>query len=80
MLRRWLYVVKPSESCFYNTEIFRVANLSSDKEKKVSQDTEIYLRHLRLGHINLDETNRLTKNGYLRELRGGTLPVTVIIP
>ena len=35
----------------------------------------MYLWHLRLGHINLNKINRLEKDGLLRELIDGTLPV-----
>ena len=35
----------------------------------------MYLWHLRLGHINLDRINRLVKDGPLRKLNVGTLPV-----
>ena len=55
--------------------MFRVANPISNKKQKVSHDDETYLWHLRLGHISLDRINRLTKDGPLRELRVGSLPV-----
>ena len=55
--------------------MFKVADLSSNKKQKVSQDNKTYLWHLRLGHICLDKINRLIKDGPLRELRAGTLPV-----
>ena len=41
----------------------------------MSHDNETYLWNLRLGHISLDRINRLVKDGPLRDLRIGTLPV-----
>ena len=41
--------------------MFKVADLSSNKKQKVSQDNKTYLCHLRLGHICLDRIIRLTK-------------------
>ena len=70
-----LYVLRPYESYSFNTEMFRVANPISNKKQKVSNDDQTYLWHLRLGHISLDRINRLTKDGPLRELRVGSLPV-----
>ena len=35
----------------------------------------MYLWHLRLGHINLDRITRLVKDGPLRDLSVGSLPV-----
>ena len=67
--------MRPFESCSFNTEMFRVATPISNKKQKVSHDDETYLWHLRLGHISLDRINRLTKDGPLRELRVGSLPV-----
>ena len=70
-----LYILRPMESFILNTEIFRVANPKPNKKPKVSSDSETYLWHLRLGHINLDRINRLTKEGPFRDLRVGSLPV-----
>ena len=70
-----LYILRPMESFILNTEIFRVANPKPNKKLRVSSDSETYLWHLRLGHISLDRINRLTKDGPLRELRVGSLPV-----
>ena len=70
-----LYVLRPFESYSFNTEMFRIANPISNKKQKVSNDDQTYLWHLRLGHISLDRINRLTKDGPLRELSVGTLPV-----
>ena len=55
--------------------MFKVADLSSKKKQKVSQDNKTYLCHLRLGHICLDRITRLKKDGPLRELRVGTLSI-----
>ena len=70
-----LYVLRPYESFTFNTEMFKIANPQSNKRQKVSHDNETYLWHLRLGHISLDRINRLVKDGPLRDLRVGTLPV-----
>ena len=70
-----LYVLRPNESFTFNTEIFKIANLQYNKRQKVSHDNETYLWHLRLGHISLDRINRLVKDGPLRDLRVGTLPI-----
>ena len=58
-----------------HTEMFRVAKPKSNKLQKLSNDNETYLWHLRLGHISLDRINRLTKDGPLKDLNVGSLPV-----
>ena len=45
------------------------------KRRKVFNKNEIYLWHLRLGHINIDRIERLVKNGPLRKSKVSTLPV-----
>ena len=55
--------------------MFRVANPKPKKKLKVSSASEIYPWHLRIGHSSLDSINKLTKDGPLRELRVGSLPV-----
>ena len=67
--------------------MFKVAEPSSKRRKFSSDDNDTYLWHLRLGHINLDMIERrlghinfdriekLIKDGPLRELKVGTLPV-----
>ena len=42
---------------------------------KLSNNSETYLWYLRLGHISLDRINRLTKDGPLKDLSVGSLPV-----
>ena len=69
-----LYMLRPDEQSLLNTEMFKVEHPKS-KKQKVSHDDDTYLWHLRLGHINLDRINRLVKDGPLRELKVGTLPV-----
>ena len=54
--------------------MFKV-ELPKMKKQKISHDDNTYLWHLRLGHINLDRINRLVKDGPLRDLNVGTLPV-----
>ena len=55
--------------------MFRVARPKSNKRKKLSNDNRTYLLHLRLGHISLDRINRLIKDGLLKDLSVGSLPV-----
>ena len=70
-----LYVLRPTERSLNNSELFKVEHPKSNKRKKVSHSDNTYLWHLRLGHINLDRINRLVKDGPLRELNIGTLPI-----
>ena len=70
-----LYVLRPDERSINNSELFKVAHPKPNKRQKVSHNDDTYLWHLRLGHINLDRINRLVKDGPLRELSVGTLPV-----
>ena len=62
-LKNGLYILHTFESKSNHTEIFRVAKPKSNKRQKLSNDNEMYLWHLRLGHISLDRINRLTKDG-----------------
>lgn len=70
-----LYVSRQIERSLNNSELFKVEHPKSNKRQKVSHSDNTYLWHLRLGHINLDRINRLVKDGPLRELNVGTLPV-----
>ena len=70
-----LYVLNPYENVSYITELFKVAKPKSNKRQNVDSDLETYLWHLRLGHINIDRITRLAKDGPLRELTVGTLPI-----
>ena len=70
-----LYILHVFEPEGNYTEMFRVAKLKSNKRQKLSNDNETYLWHLRLGHISLDRINRLTKDGPLKDLSVGSLPV-----
>ena len=72
-LKNGLYVLYPYETVTLNTEMFKLAQPKSIKGQKVSNDSETYLWHLRLGHISLDRINRLTKDGPLKELTVGSL-------
>ena len=45
------------------------------KKQKVLHNDDTYLWHPRLGHISLDRINRLVKDGPLKELKVGKLPV-----
>ena len=64
-----------NDKFFYNSELFKTTNPRSIKRQKTDSDSETYLWHLRLGHIGLDRINRLVKDGPLRELSIGSLPV-----
>ena len=70
-----LYVLRPTERSLNNSELFKVEYPKSNKRQKFSHSDSTYLCHLRLGHINLDRINRLVKDGPLRKLNVGTLPV-----
>src|SRR5215813_7771683 len=69
-----LYVLRPlTHSTLLNTEMFKVEKPKT-KRQRISQD-DTYLWHLRLGHISLDQIDRLIKDGVLSQLKLGTLPV-----
>ena len=70
-----LYVLRPTERSLNNSELFKVEHPKSNKRQKVSHSDNTYLWHLRLNHINLGRINRLVKDGPLRELNIGTLPI-----
>ena len=70
-----LYVLRPTERSLNNLEFFKVEHPKSNKRQKFSHSDNTYLWHLKLGHINLDRINRLVKDGPLRKLNVGTLPV-----
>ena len=55
--------------------MFRVAKPKSNKRQKISNDYETYLWHLGLSHISLDRINRLTKDGLMKDLSVGSLPI-----
>ena len=70
-----LYVLRPTERSLNNSKLFKVEHPKSNKRQKVSHSDNMYLWHLRLGHIILDRINPLVKDGPLRELNVGTLLV-----
>ena len=70
-----LYVLRRTERSLNNSELFKVEHPKSNKRQKVSHSDNMYLWHLRLGHINLDRISRLVKDGPLRKLNVDTLPV-----
>ena len=70
-----LYVLRLTERTLNNSELFKVEHPKSNKHQKVYHSDNTYLWHLRLGHINLDRINQLVKDGPLRKLNVGTLPV-----
>ena len=74
ILDNGLYFLRPTFNTLLNTEMFKVEQPKS-KKQKISPDDNTYLWHLRLGHINLNRIERLVKEGPLRELKVGTLPV-----
>ena len=75
ILENGLYVLRPDERSLNNSELFKVEHPKFNKRQKVSHSDDTYLWHLRLGHINLDRINRLVKEGPLRKLKVGSLPV-----
>ena len=74
-LENGLYVLRPIERSLNNSELFKAEHPKSNKRQKVSRSDNTCLWHLRLGHINLDRINLLVKDGPLRKLNVGTLPV-----
>ena len=73
-LENWLYPLRPNNQTLLNIEMIKVEQ-PKYKKQKISHDNDTYLWHLRLSHINLDRINRLVKDGPLRKLNVGTLPV-----
>ena len=69
-----LYILRPNKRTLLNTELFRVEHPKPKKQTILDND-DTYLWHLRLGHISLDRINRLVKDGPLKELKVGNLPV-----
>ena len=67
-------MIRPTINSLLNTEIFKV-ELPKMKKQKISHDNNIYLWHLRLGHINPNRIDRLVKDGPLRYLNVETLLV-----
>ena len=70
-----LYVLRPTERSLYNSELSKVEHPKSHKRQKVSHSDNTNLWHLKLDHINLDRINWLVKDGPLRKLNVGTLPI-----
>ncbi|XP_024027517.1 uncharacterized protein LOC112093412 [Morus notabilis] len=66
-----LYFVKTIFNEMLQTEMFKVTE-PTPKRRKVSNENETYMWHLRLGHINIDRIEMLAKDGPLRELKVGT--------
>ena len=62
-----LYFVQPKMYSLLDTEI-------GDKRFKTSHDSEAYLWHLRLGHINQERITRIVKDGLLGSLNEVQLP------
>ena len=63
------YFIRPISKPLLNIEMFKVAKPKS-KKQKISHKDDTYLWHLRLGHININMIERLTKDeGPLRELK-----------
>ena len=69
-----LYILRPNKRTLLNIELFRVEHPKPKKQKILDND-DTYLWHLRLGHISLDRINRLVKDGPLKKLKVGNLPV-----
>ena len=63
------YFIRSISKPLLNIEMFKVAKPKS-KMQKISHKDDTYLWHLRLGHININMIERLTKDeGPLRELK-----------
>ena len=69
-----IYILRPNKRTLLNTELIRV-EYPKHKKQKILDNDDKYLWHLRLGHISLDRINRLVKDGPLKELKVGNLPV-----
>ena len=70
-----LYFIIPTSKPFLNTEMFKMVEPKSRKQKIYHKD-DTYLWHLRLGHININKIERLIKDeGPLRERKVGKLLV-----
>ena len=63
-----LYFVQPKMYSLLNTEV-------ENKKIKTSHNSEAYLWHLRLGHINQERITRLVKDGLLSSLNEVQLPL-----
>ena len=74
-LENGLYIPQPNEPLALNNDLFKVAKPRTNKRQKTDNDNMTYLWHLGLGHIGYDRIKRLTKDGPLRELTLGELPV-----
>ena len=74
-LENGLYILRPNEPLALNNDLFKVAKPRTNKRQKTDNNNMTYLWHLRLGHIGYDRIQRLTKDGPLRELTLGELPV-----
>ena len=75
IMEQGLYVLRPSTQISLNSELFSVARPGNLKRKEIDNDDQTYLWHLRLGHIGFDRLNRLTKDGPLKNVVLGELPV-----
>ena len=70
-----LYFIRPTSKPLLNTEMFKMVELKSKKQKIYHID-DTYLWHFRLGHININKIERLIKDeDPLRELKVGKLLV-----
>lgn len=68
-----LFLVKLISHNLLQTEMFKVAEPTPKRRKISSENNDIYLWHLRLGHININWIGKLVKDGPLNELEIGTL-------
>ena len=69
-----LYLLRPDKRHLNKLELFKIAH-PKPKRQNISPSDDTYLWHLRLGHINPDRITRLVKDGPLRDLSVGSLPV-----
>lgn len=68
-----LYFIKPLSYSLFQIKMFKVTEPTPKKKKDFYKDNTC-IWCLR-GHINIEMIKRLTKNGSLRELTVGTLPI-----
>ena len=62
-----LYILTPVKHELYNSELDNNSHVKSLK-RKFPSTSDVYLWHLRLGHINSNRIQRLTKDGLLKPL------------
>ena len=68
-----MYILRPTEAkVILNLKMVKTVNMQN-KRQRVFSNNNIYLWHLKLGHINLYRIERLVKNRLLNELEDDSL-------